>query len=121
MKEKFVRQLVQGDERLTPEKRCGPSKIKTPDHVSSSDGQVCQSSVFNKFAPTNLPQTICPRILYIFFSNLPSHFSQVKFALTGPQGGEMFECKSEAESPMLGLGHFYDKAELLANGIIPIL
>ena len=33
----------------------------------------------------------------------------------------MFECKSEAESPMLGLGHFYDKAELLANGNFPIL
>ena len=69
-----------------------------------------------KFAPDNLP----PHFVHIF-SNLPSHFSQVKFALTGPQGGEMFECKSEAESPMLGLGHFYDKAELLANGNFPIL
>ena len=49
-------------------------------------------------------------------SNLPSLFSQVKFGLTSPQAGAMFECKSKAEIPMMALPNFYDKTELLANG-----
>ena len=35
----------QEDERLKPEKRCSSSKMKPPDHVFSSDGQVRQSHV----------------------------------------------------------------------------
>ena len=49
-------------------------------------------------------------------SNLPSLFSQVKFGLTAPQAGAMFECKSKAEIPMMALHNYYDKTELLANG-----
>ena len=49
-------------------------------------------------------------------SNLTSDFLQVKFGLTAPQGGEMFDCLSKAEIPMMAFGHLFDQTELLANG-----
>ena len=101
-----VEQTEQEDERLKPEERCSSSKMKPPDHVFSSDRQVCQSRVF---LPT-IEMAYVP-----WRSKLSKLFSQVKFALTSPQGGEMFECKSRAELRMMAIPMF-DQTELLPNG-----